>query len=204
VKAAAAAGLAAALSLGCAHVRLHEGPGDVDLEHAPPALAARGATLPARTLDRAVVVSPGLMAGVGARDGDDDMHGEAGIGLELGVHATRVSMSEMVEDDSRDYGFPDATGWGVNVGWTPYWARTPLQKSHQPSMYVEAQWRGELQGLALGAAFTPEDARRSRTGFQLTPLFGPFYGRLQVLLDGNVAVEFGVALKFPVVISWGP
>jgi hypothetical protein len=204
VKAAAAAGLAAALALGCAHVRLSEGPGDVDLERAPPALAARGATLPARTVDRAVVVSPGLMAGVGARGAGDEMHGEAGIGAELGVYTTRVSVSEMVEGNSRDYGFRDMAGWGVNVGWTPYWARTSVPKGHQPSTYVEAQWRKDFYGLAVGAAFTPEDARRERAGFQLTPMFGPFYGRLQVLLDGNVAVEFGVALKFPVVISWGP
>jgi hypothetical protein len=161
--------------------------------------------LPARTIDRAVVLSPGVLAGLGAREvGDGDMHGAASLGFELGAHTTRVKMSELDKDGSRDYGFRDMAGWGVNFGWTPYQTRTPAQRSHQPSMYLEAQWRWYLLGLAAGAAFTPEDSRRERTGFQVTPLAGPFYGRLQVLLDGNVALELGVAIKFPVVFSWGP
>jgi hypothetical protein len=205
VRGAAAGVVAAVLSVGCAHVRLHDGPGEVDLGRPPPALAARGATLPARTIDRAVVVSPGVLAGLGAREvGDGDMHGAASLGFELGVHATHVKMSELAKGGSRDFGFPDVAGWGVNFGWTPYQTRTPAQRSHQPSMYLEGQWRKELVGLAAGVAFTPEDSRRERTGFQVTPLAGPFYGRLQVLLDGNVALEFGLAVKIPVVFSWGP
>ena len=36
------------------------------------------------------------------------------------------------------------------------------------------------------------------------PLLGPFYGRFQVLLDGNIAFEVGLAVKIPVILSWGP
>jgi hypothetical protein len=56
---------------------------------------------------------------------------------------------------------------------------------------------------AAGAAFSPGEWTKARTGLQLTPLLGPFYGRLQWLLDGGMALEFGVAIKFPVLFLFG-
>jgi hypothetical protein len=207
VRRAGVAGLAAiALSAGCVHLRLRDGPGDVDLARPPPAIEARGATLPRPTRDRALVLSPGVLAGMGVREVDSGASREAGLGLELGIYATHIKLNEMVLGNAgRDYGYgahPQA--WGINLGWTPSATRSAGHASHQPSAYVEAQWRYEFEGVAAGVAFTPGDSRRARTAVQVAPMLGPFYGRLQVLLDGNIAFELGVALKIPVVISWGP
>jgi hypothetical protein len=194
-----------ALSTGCVHLRLSDGPGDVDLARPPPAIAARGATLPRPPRDPALVVSPGVMAGVAARHTDRAFSSDAGLGFELGIYATRVNLSDTVlEGKAPDYGFgPDAQAWGINLGFTPSATRSPQQKTHQPSAYVEAQWRCDLAGVAAGAAFTPWDSRRALTAVQVTPMYGPLYARVQVLLDGNLACELGVALKIPIVVSWG-
>jgi hypothetical protein len=202
-----AAGLAViALLTGCAHFRLRDGPGDVDLARPPPAIEARGATLPRPTLDRALAVSPGVLAGAGARQLDSGMTREAGLGFELGIYATHVKLAETVlAREKRDYGFGDhPRAWGINLGWTPSATRSAGHASHQPAAYVEGQWQSELGGVAAGMAFTPGDSRRSRTAVQIAPMWGPAYGRFQVLLDGNIAFEVGLALKIPVILSWGP
>ena len=202
-----AAGLVAiALLSGCAHFRLRDGPGEVDLARPPPAIEARGATLPRPTLDRALVLSPGVLAGAGARQVDSGMSRESGLGFELGIYATHVKLAETILGDAgRDYGYGEnPRAWGINLGWTPSATRSPDHASHQPTAYVEGQWRSELEGLAAGVAFTPGDARRARTAVQIAPMWGPFYGRFQVLLDGNIAFEVGVAVKVPVILSWAP
>jgi len=201
-----AAGMAViALLAGCAHFRLRDGPGDVDLSRPPPAIDARGATLPRPTLDRALALSPGVLAGAGARQLDSGMTREAGLGFELGVYATHVKLADRIlADTKRDYGYGDPpTAWGINLGWTPSATRSG-QTDHQPAAYVEAQGWYEAGGVAAGVAFTPGDSRRARTALQIAPLLGPFYGRFQVLLDGNIAFEVGLALKIPVILSWGP
>jgi hypothetical protein len=205
VKGAACLSVAvAALASGCVHLRLRDGAGDVDLGRPPPALAARGATLPRPPWDRALVVSPGVLVGAGVRSAEGVVTRERGVGFELGLYATRIRLDEMMLDGERlDYGFgPVFQAWGVNLGWNPPATRSSVE-SHQPSAYIEAQWRRELAGLAAGVAFTPEDARRVRTALQITPLLGPAYARVQLLLDGNVAFEVGIAIKLPVLISWG-
>jgi hypothetical protein len=192
----------ALLAGGCLHLRLRDGAGDVEVGRPPPALAARGATLPRPPWDRALVVSPGVLVGAGARHAEGVVIREHGLGFELGLYATRVKLDEMVFDGkSPDYGFAE-DAWGLNLGWTPPETRSSVPRN-QPSTYVEGQWRHELAGLAAGLAFTPEDAGRARTAFQVTPLLGPAYARVQILLDGNFAFEVGLAIKFPVVISWG-
>ena len=201
-----AAGMAViALLAGCAHFRLRDGPGDVDLSRPPPAIDARGATLPRPTLDRAPALSPGVLAGAGARQLDSGMTREAGLGFELGVYATHVKLADRIlADTKRDYGYGDhPTAWGINLGWTPPATRSG-QTDHQPAAYVEAQGWYAAGGVAAGVAFTPGDSRRARTALQIAPLLGPFYGRFQVLLDGNIAFEVGLALKIPVILSWGP
>jgi hypothetical protein len=209
-----AAGLAVvALLTGCAHFRLRDGPGDVDLARPPPVIEARGATLPRPTIDRALVVSPGVLAGLGTRQGDNGAIREAGLGFELSISATHVHLSETaLDNEGRDYGFDQRLlAWGVNLGWTPSATRSPGQVNHQPSAYVEAQWWHDLDpqepiplGVAAGVAFTPDDSRRARTAVQIAPMLGPLYTRFQFLLDGNIAFEVGLALKIPVVLSWGP
>jgi len=204
---AGVAGLAVIASLtGCAHVRLRDGPGDVDLARPPSAIDARGATLPRPTLDRALALSPGVLVGAGARQLDSGMTREAGLGFELGIYATHVQLADRVLiNEKRDYGYGDhPTAWGINLGWTPTATRTHGQTDHQPAAYVEAQGWYEGGGVAAGLAFTPGDSRRGRTAIQIAPLLGPFYGRFQVLLDGNIAFEIGLALKIPVILSWGP
>ena len=202
----AAVGMAVVLLSGCVHVRLGDGPGDADLARPPAAIAARGATLAKPASDRAVEVSPGILAGAGARRGDGVTSREGGLGLELSVYATRVKLGEMVlGDEAPDYEFiGDANAWGINLGWTPTQMRSGPLESHQPSAYVEAQWRRALTGVAVGAAFTPEDPRRARSAIQVTTMFGPAYARMQTLLDGNLALEVGLAFKMRIAFSWGP
>lgn len=193
----------AALAGGCVHVRLRDSAGDVDLGRPPAALAARGATLPRPPSDRALVVSPGVLVGAGARRAEGVVTREHGLGVELGLYATRIRLDEFMLDGARpDYGFGELQAWGLNLGWTPSSTRSSVE-NHQPSAYAEGQWRRDFAGLAAGIAFTPEDPRRARTAVQITPLFGPAYARVQALLDGNFAFEVGVAIKFPVLISWG-
>jgi len=45
--------------------------------------------------------------------------------------------------------------------------------------------------------------RRATTGVQLTPLWGPLYLRLQLLFDGTAVFEAGLAVKVPVLLSFG-
>jgi hypothetical protein len=214
VKPAAFASLAViALSAGCVHFRLRDGPGHVDLARPPPAIEARGATLPRPTTDRALVLMPGVLGGVGVRQSDNGAIREAGLGVELSIYATHVHLSDTaLGNKGRDYGFDHGPqAWGINLGWTPSATRSPAQVNHQPSAYVEAQWwhgldprEPVLLGVAAGVAFTPDDPRRARTAVQIAPMLGPLYGRFQVLLDGNIGFELGVAVKIPVILSWAP
>ena len=204
MKRAAMAIVAATLAAGCAHLRLRDGAGDVDLDRPPPVLAARGATLPRPPVDHALVLTPGLLTGAGAREGDGTLLRQAGLGFELGIALTHVTVGDVVRANGNlDYGFgADRRAWGLNLGVTPSLTRIGYQTHLQPLAYVEGQWRSDLTALAAGVAFTPNDARRARTGVQVTPAYGPAYARVLVLLDGNVAFEVGVTLKFPVVLSW--
>jgi hypothetical protein len=200
----AAVALAVVLLSACVHVRLGDGPGDADLARPPAAIAARGATLAKPASDCALVVSPGILAGAGARRGDGVTSREGGLGLEVSVYATRVKLGEMVfGDNAPDYAFV-GDAWGMNLGWTPTQTRSGPLENHQPSAYVEAQWRRELAGVAVGAAFTPEDPHRARSAIQATTMLGPAYARVQTLLDGNFAFEVGLAFKMRIAFSWAP
>jgi hypothetical protein len=42
-----------------------------------------------------------------------------------------------------------------------------------------------------------------RSGVQLTPLCGPFYLRLQSMFDGSLSIELGLAIKVPILVSFG-
>ena len=60
-----------------------------------------------------------------------------------------------------------------------------------------------MWGLAFGVALSPGEWTRARSGFQLTPLCGPFYLRLQSMFDGSLSIDLGVAIKIPILISFG-
>ena len=50
---------------------------------------------------------------------------------------------------------------------------------------------------------TARNLEQPADGLRLTPLLGPSYDRLRWLLDGDAAFEIGVALKFPLLFSFG-
>jgi hypothetical protein len=91
---------------------------------------------------------------------------------------------------------------GLNLGWTPAELRS-RRSDHHPTTYVELQGRHDFWGLAFGVALSPGEWSRARSGVQLPPLCGPFYLRLQSAFDGSLAIELGVAIKIPVLISFG-
>ena len=192
---------------GCALYRIGgASPGHVELWQPPSAPAAHGATIAAPAPEPTLVVSPGVLAGLRstAIDGESrGSHNGAALGFELGLSWTRLVFEETAlpgeapSDDRRD-----KSALGLNLGWTP----TQLQSGsalHQPTTYVELQWRTILYGLAAGVAFSPGESSNARTGLQLTPLLGPFYSRLEWLFDGSMAFEIGLAIKFPLLFSFG-
>ena len=149
------------------------------------------------------MLSPGVLAGLGSREFDGRSQNESALGFELGLYWTRLTFAETsLRGEAPSYYRPDQAALGLNLGWTPTQTRSG-EADHQPTSYAEVQWRTALYGLAAGAAFSPGEWTKARTALQLTPLLGPFYGRVQWLLDGGMALEFGVAIKFPVLFSFG-
>jgi hypothetical protein len=190
-------------SIGCAHVQLGGTvPGQVDLWRPPNAPAAPGALLAPPAPEPTLVVSPGVLAGTGVREAAGAGQGEAALGFELGLYWTRVTPNDRAPAGEAPGFTRPRSALGLNLGWTPTALRSG-RSAHQPTTYVELQARGDWWGLALGAALSPAEWTRARTGFQLTPLSGPFYLRLQAMLDGSLSIELGVAIKIPVLISFG-
>ena len=194
----------AASGTGCALYRIGgASPGHVDLWQPPSAPAAHGATIAAPVAEPTLVVSPGVLAGLRSTEVDGESHNGAALGFELGLYWTRLVFEEKsLPGESPSYDRRDRSALGLNLGWTP----TQLQSGsadHQSTTYVELQWRTVLYGLAAGVAFSPGESNKARTGLQLTPLMGPFYARLDWLLDGSMALEIGVAIKFPMLFSFG-
>jgi hypothetical protein len=192
-----------AATMGCASYQIGATlPGKVDLWQPPSAPAARGATPAAPAPQHTLVISPGALAGTGVRETAGVWQNEAALGLELGLYWTRVTPDETVlAGDSLGFSRP-RSAFGLNLGWTPSALRSGSSE-HQAKTYLELQGRRDLWGLALGVALSPGDATRARTGLQLTPLWGPFYLRVQTMFDGALSLELGVALKVPVLLSFG-
>ena len=188
---------------GCAIYRIGGAPpGHVELWQPPSAPAAHGAALAAPVSERTLLVSPGVLAGLGSRQVDGESHGESALGFELGLYWTRLTFAETsLRGEAPSY-HPDRAALGLNLGWTPTQLHSGAH-DHQSTAYLELQWRTALYGLAAGVAFSPGDSTKARTGLQLTPLLGPFYARLDWLLDGSMALEIGVTIKFPVLFLFG-
>jgi hypothetical protein len=192
-----------ATTVGCANVqsggRL---PGKVDLWRPPDAPAARGATPAPPAPEPTLMVSPGVLAGTGARETARAVQAEAALGFELGLYGTRVTPDEKALVGETPGSTRPRSAFGLNLGWTPTKLRSG-RSDHQPTSYVELQGRRVFWGLAVGVALSPGEWTRARSGVQATPLCGPFYLRLQTMFDGSLSVELGVAIKIPALVSFG-
>ncbi len=192
-----------AATVGCANFQIGGTlPGKVDLWQLPNAPAARGATLAPPAPEPTLVVSPGVLGGTGARETAGAAQAEAALGFELGLYWTRVTPDDKtLVGDTPGFSRP-RSAFGLNLGWTPTELRSG-RSDHQPTTYVELQGRHDFWGLAVGVALSPGESTRARSGVQLTPLCGPFYLRLQSMFDGSLSIELGVAIKIPILISFG-
>lgn len=200
---AALLGAFVAATVGCANFQIGGAlPGKVDLWQPPNAVAAQGATLAPPAPEPTLIISPGVLAGTGARETAGGSQAEAALGFELGLYWTRVTPDEKVlAGEALGFTRPRST-LGLNLGWTPTELRSG-RSDHQSTTYVELQGRHDFWGLAAGVALSPGEWTRARSGVQLTPLCGPFYLRLQSMFDGSLSIELGVAIKVPVLISFG-
>jgi len=145
---------------------------------------------------------PGVLGGTGAREAAGAAQAEAALGFELGLYWTRVTPDDKTLVGDTPWFSRPRSAFGLNLGWTPTELRSG-RSDHQPTTYVELQGRQDLWGLALGVALSPGEWTRARSGVQLTPLCGPFYLRLQSMFDGSLSIELGVAIKIPILISFG-
>ena len=176
--------------------------GHVELWQPPSAPAARGAGIAAPASEPTLVLSPGVLAGLGSREVDGRSQNESAVGFELGLYWTRLTFAETSLRGEAPRYRPDKAALGLNLGWTPTQLRSGFA-DHQPTSYAEVQWRTALYGLAAGAALSPGEWTKARTALQVTPLLGPFYARVQWLFDGGMALEIGFAIKFPVLFLFG-
>jgi len=192
-----------AAAVGCANFQIGGAlPGKVDLWQPPDAPAARGSMLAPPAPEPTLIVSPGVLAGTGARETAGAAQAEAALGFELGLYWTQVTPHEKILAGETPSFTRPSSALGVNLGWTPNQLRSG-RSDHQPTTYVELQERHDLWGLAVGVAVSPGEWTRARSGVQLTPLCGPFYLRLQSTFDGSLSTELGVAIKVPVLMSFG-
>jgi hypothetical protein len=193
-----------AATFDCATFQVGGGPlpGKVDLSQPPSAMAARGAVLAPPAPEPALIVSPGVLGGTGARQTAGTSQAEAALGFELGLYLAKVIPAETVPAGAAPGFTRPRSAFGLNLGWTPVQLRSG-RSDHQPTTYAELQGRHDFWGLAVGVALSPGDWTRARSGVQVTPLCGPFYLRLQSMFDGRLSVELGLAIKIPVLIAFG-
>ena len=122
----------AASGTGCALYRVGGAPpGHIELWQPPSAPAARGAAIAAPASEPTLVVSPGVLAGLGSREVDGRSHNEAALGFELGLYWTRLTFAETSLAGEAPSYHPDKAALGLNLGWTP--SQIPLRLRRSPA-----------------------------------------------------------------------
>ncbi len=149
------------------------------------------------------MLSPGVLAGLRSTEIDGASHNGTALGFELGLYldAARLRGEVPLRKGAELHARTSPRSASTSDGRPP--SSSPVPPITNPTTYVELQWRTVLYGLAAGVAFSPGESNKARTGLQLTPLLGPFYARLDWRFDGGMALEIGVAIKFPMLFSFG-